>query len=264
MPLYDRPDLQGFLDRLNRRSILTDEERDAILGLPTHVEQVRSNRDFVRLGETTDHASLIAAGMVGRFEQTREGARQITAIHIPGDMADLHSVVQPTSTSALQALSVSTILKIPHSAIRTAAAQYPAIAEALWRDCMVDSTILSEWVVSIGRRNARMRIGHLFCELATRLELAPSDEDIVFMFPITQLQLADATGLTPVHVNRTLMGLRQDGLMTVRGQRVWIHDWEGLASAADFDADYLQMDIAPEQRLRIMEVCSPVQRIAAN
>lgn len=253
MPSSNRPNLQRFLDRLTRRSVLTNEEQQAILGLPSHAEQMRSNRDFVRLGEKVDHASLIVAGMVGRFEQTCDGARQITAIHIPGDMADLHSVVQPTTTSALQALAVSTVLKIPHGAIRAIAARYPAVAEALWRDCMVDATVLAEWVVNVGRRNARMRIAHVFCEVATRLGIAPAKGDIVFQFPMTQSQLADATGLTPVHVNRTMMGLRRDEILTVRGQTAWIHDWKALAEAGDFEADYLQMDIKPEERLRFVE-----------
>lgn len=248
-----RKDLQRFLDRLTSRSVLSDEEQQAVLNLPTHTEQVRSNRDFVRLGERIDHSCLIVEGMVGRFEQTCERARQITAFHLPGDMADLHSVVQPTTTSALQALSVSTILKIPHSAIRAIAARYPAVAEALWRDCMVDSTVLAEWVVNVGRRNARMRIAHIFCEVATRLGLAPARGDIVFDFPVTQSQLADATGLTSVHVNRTLMGLRADKVMSMQGRTAWIHDWEALAEAGDFDADYLQLDIKPEERLRFAE-----------
>lgn len=245
--------LHRFLDRLTSRSVLTQEEQQAVLSLPTHAEQVRSNHDFVRLGERIDHSCLVVAGMVGRFEQTCEGARQITAIHIPGDMADLHSVVQPTTTSALQALAVSTILKIPHAAIRSVASRYPAVAEALWRDCMVDSTILGEWVVNVGRRSARARIAHVFCEIATRLEAAPAKGEIVFQFPITQMQLADATGITPVHVNRTMMGLRRDKVMTVHGPRVWIHDWEALAEAGDFDADYLQRDVRFEQRMRIAQ-----------
>lgn len=96
-----------------------------------------------------------------------------------------------------------------------------------------------------------MRIAHVFCEVATRLGVTPAKGDIVFTFPVTQSQLADATGLTPVHVNRTLMALRRDGVMTVHGQTVWIHDWEALTEAGDFDPDYLQMDISPAQRVRI-------------
>ena len=248
-------DLQPFLDRLNSRSILTQQEQQAILDLPRHAEQVRSNRDFVRLGERVQHSCLVVDGIVGGFSQNSNGARQITAFFIPGDMADLQSVVQSTPTTALQALSVATILKIPHAAIRAVAARYPAIAAAFWRDCMVDTAVLAQWVVNIGRRDARARIAHLLCEAAVRLKAAPAKGDVVFPFAVTQLQMADATGLTPVHINRTIMALRKEELVTIRGHTVWIHDWEALTEVADFDPEYLQIDVRPEQRIRIAEAC---------
>src|SRR5579884_2374977 len=213
IPQFGRPNLQLFLDRLTSRSVLTQEEQQAVLDLPGHAEQVAAHRDFVPLGERVDHACLIVAGIVGRFDQSSEGRRQITAMHIRGDMCDLHSVVQPLPTSALQALSVATILRVPHAAIRSAAARYPAIAAAFWRDCMVDAAILSEWVVNVGRRDAKTRVAHLICELATRLHAGTGANDFAFDLPIKQAQLAEATALTAVHVNRTLQSLRTDGLL---------------------------------------------------
>lgn len=245
-----RPDLQRFLDRLTKRSVLTNQEQQAILNLPTRAEQVQPNRDFVRLGERLDHACLIVGGLVGRFEQTFNGVRQITALHIPGDMADLHSVVQPEATSALQALSTATILHIPHVAIRSVAAAHPAIAEALWRDCMVDAAILAEWVVNVGRRDARSRIAHVLCEMAVRSGVAPAGGKLFFPFPVTQIQLADVTGMTPVHVNRTIQSLRRDGLADVKCN-AYIHDWNALVAVGDFDPAYLQVDVKPQRPLAL-------------
>ena len=161
--LRPHSDLQPFLDRLTSRSVLTQPEQQAILDLPRHVEQVRSNRDFVRLGERVHHSCFVADGIVGGFGQNASGGRQITSFFIPGDMADLQSVVQPSPTTALQALSVATILKIPHAAIRAVAARYPAVAAAFWRDCMVDTAVLAQWVVNIGRRDARARASRTCC-----------------------------------------------------------------------------------------------------
>ncbi|NUR44755.1 MAG: Crp/Fnr family transcriptional regulator [Sphingomonas sp.] len=249
----NRPNLQRFLDRLTIRSILTEEEQEAVLSLPGQAEQVHGNQDFVRLGERVDHSCLIVAGIVGRFDQNGEGIRQITAMHIPGDMCDLHSVVQPTPTSALQALSVSTILRIPHTAIRSAAAEYPAVAEALWRDCMVDASILCEWVVNVGRRDAKMRVAHLLCEMASRLgAMVEGLDDIVFDLPVTQTQVADATALTPVHVNRTLQSLRAERLVDWHQRVVRLPRLKALMRLAEFDSDYLQSDVKPEERLRIV------------
>ncbi len=253
MPQQLQPNLQRFLDRLTSRSVLSDEEQQAILNLPTHAAQVQANRDFVRLDEVVDHACLIVEGLVGRFGQNAEGARQITAFHITGDMADLHSVVQPKGTAALQALSTATIARVPHRAIRAIAARYPPIAEALWRDCMVDSSILSQWVVNVGRRDAKTRMAHLLCEMAVRYRATHQSGAVLFHLPLTQTHLADATGLTPVHVNRTLKSLREEGVVFVSSGTVHIMKWEKLARLGDFDPTYLQADIKPEERIRIIE-----------
>lgn len=253
MVFSSRPNLQLFLDRLTSRSLLTEEEQQAILSLPGQAEQVRPNRDFVRQGERVDHACLIVAGMVGRFEQDRDGSRQITAMHIPGDMCDLHSVVQPLKTSALQALSITTILRVPHSSIRDTAERFPAVALALWRDCMVDASILSEWVMNVGRRDARARIAHLLCEMATRVGAVHDTDDVVFDFPATQMQIADATALTSVHVNRSLQQLRMEGLVEWRTGVVRLPRWKDLTAAAHFDPAYLHMDSRPVQRPRLLQ-----------
>ena len=248
--MASKSSLESFLSRLTKRSVLSAEERQAILDLPGQAMQVRANHDFVRLGERVDSSCLVVAGIVGRFDQTREGARQITALHIPGDMCDLHSVVQPVPTSALQALSVATIVRVPHASIRLIAAEYPAVAEAFWRDCEVDAAILAEWVVNVGRRNGRTRIAHLLCEMATRLADKPTGNDFVFDFPVTQMQLADATAMTAVHVNRTLQTLRADGLIEWHQRIIRVPDWSALAALAEFDSAYLQTRCKPGRQFR--------------
>lgn len=232
--------------------MLTEQERQAILDLPFRVVRTESNRDLVRLGEQVDHACFVAEGLVGRFDQNAKGERQITSLYIAGDMPDLLSVVQPTATSALVALSHCTVLHVPHRDLRQAMAAYPALAEAFWRDCMVDSMILAQWVVNLGRRSARARIAHLLCEMAYRYGLGREKGSAEYRFTMTQTHIADATGLTPVHVNRTLMGLLADGV-TVRSKKVRIADWHTLAAVGDFDSGYLQEDVRPQERLRIVQ-----------
>lgn len=244
--------LQPFLDRLTSRSRLDTVEQSAILDLPAHAAQVQTNSDFVRLDQKVDHACIVVEGIVGRFGQTAEGARQITALHLPGDAPDLHSVVQPKARSALQALTTATILRVPHVALRALAARFPAVAEAFWRDCMVDAAILSQWVVNVGRRDARTRMAHLFCEITARHKAKLLDGKGSYRFPLTQIHLADATGLTAVHVNRTLKALRNEGLLDARNGSVRILDWPALAYLGEFDPEYLQADMQPEERLRIV------------
>lgn len=240
--------LQLFVNRLASRSVLTDEEERAILSLNGQRKQIAAHVDFVRPGEQVDHSCLVVQGLVGRFGQNRDGARQITCLHIPGDMADLPSVVSPKSGWGLTALNATTILRLSHADLRRIAAMHPGIAEAFWRDCVADGSIFSEWVVNVGRRDAIARLAHLFCEMAIRCERAGQGDRHSFALPITQNDLGDATGLTGVHINRTLRELRTRSIVTVRSGKVIIHNWDQLVWTGDFDDAFLLLD-GPSPRL---------------
>ena len=249
----NRPNLQRFLNRVTSRSDLTVDEQQCILDLPGQAEQVQANGDFSSVGEHVDHVSLVVAGIVGSSHVDRDGVRQITAMHIPGDICDLHTVIEPTPTSSLQALSVATVLRVPHQAIRAATVRYPQLALALWRDTMVDASILAEWVVNVGRRDAKKRVAHLLCEMATRMAAVRHGDEVMFDLLLTQVHMADATALTAVHVNRTLQDLRADGLVDWRRQLVRLPRWHALVDFAEFDTVYLQNGMQPEQRLRVAQ-----------
>lgn len=241
--------LQLFVDRLTARSILSQEEQDAILALRTYRLDIKARHDFVLEDEESSYCCLIVAGLVGRFGQLTSGVRQITAFHIPGDMADLHTIVRPIGVGGLHALTDTTILRVPHDAIRALVARHPAIGEAMWRDCMLDAAILMQWVVNVGRRDARTRLAHIFCEMAIRYG-ADREAMTTYAFPITQEQLGEAAGLTGVHVNRSLKMLREDGLVTTMRGVVHVHDWKRLAKVGEFDAAYLVADTHPERQKR--------------
>jgi CRP-like cAMP-binding protein len=233
--------LQPFLDRLASHSDLGDNESRAILDLPARPAQIQTNRDFVRLGERVDQACFVVTGLVGRFGQNREGGRQITAVHLPGDIANLSSVVAPEARSALQALWVSTILCVPHEALRGAARRHPAIAEAFWRESAIEAAVLAEWIVNVGRRNAKSRVAHLLCEIASRVEGLGVRVGSTIPFPATQTHIADMLGLTSVHVNRMVQKLKEDGIVAVHSRMIHVLDWERLKKVGDFDPDYLRI-----------------------
>lgn len=205
------------------------------------------------LDEVVDHVSVVVKGIVARFGQNADGARQIIALHIAGDAPDLHTVVLPSDTVPLQALSTTTILRIRHADLRVLAARHPAVAEAFWRHSSVDAAITAKWVLNGGRRNAKTRIAHLLCEMAVRCGAVVGGGEVKFDFPLTQTHLADATGLTSVHVNRTLKALAAQDLLTLSGRRARIPDWARLVERGEFDAEYLQADFKPATRLRIMD-----------
>jgi len=238
---YPRRDLQRFVDRLTRRSVLTAEEQQAILDLPCHAQQVGSNKDFVALGDTVDHASFIVEGFVGRFDQTVEGKRQITAIHIPGDIADLHTLHLAPLDHELSALGPAVVAFMPHRAFRYMLDRSPHLTQAFWRDTFIRLGIMREWVTNLGRRDAIARVAHVVCELAVRLQNVDLAQNLSFSIPWTQTDLADACGISNVHANRVVQELRRHGLMDWDSRKVMIRDWDAVAKIGDFSDEYLQL-----------------------
>ena len=232
-------DLQHFLDRLLLRSALSQEERDAILDLPGEMKLVRANLDIVQEGEVVDHACLVVEGLLGRFQDLSDGRREITALHIPGDMPDLLAVPLPRVPFGITAICASKIIRVRRSALLEAATHHAGIAVAFMRDAAVDASILSTWVTNTGRRSAIERVAHLLCEMNVRLHAIGRGAANRFTMPCTQVHLADATGLTSVHVNRTLQTLKRRGLVSVSGHTFEILDWDVLKQIADFQPSYL-------------------------
>ena len=233
--------LARFVARLNRHSLLSDEEQQALLRMCCLPAQFQARRDIVPTNKTVDHACLIVKGLAGRFDLMRDGRRQVTALHLPGDMCDLHSVVQPYTAWSITAMTATSVLFVPHEDLQRLAIRYPGLAMAFWRDTAADSAVLAKWIGNLGRKDARARVAHLFCETGFRMEMIGLGTRRVFDLPLTQEQLADATGLTAVHVNRTLQGLRETGTLSFQSSRAEILDWNRLVEIAEFDSDYLML-----------------------
>lgn len=144
---------------------------------------------------------------------------------------------------SVQMLTDGKVAKISVDAIRELAFDRPRIGKALWMDTLVDGSIFREWIANIGRRDARTRIAHLLCELSLRLKVAGLGDETDYELPLTQEQLADATGLTSVHVNRTIKLLEKDGLIERTNPRlIRVPHWRNLANAGDFSSAYLHLD----------------------
>lgn len=235
------PQLERFVGRLNELTPLSTEDRQALLQLHGPVIQVRARADVVTPGSEVGCAYLLLHGLVARFTQLKSGLRQLVVLHIPGDTADLHTVPVPRPSTALEALTTSTLMCLPLINLRSLALQRPAIAQALWAYAAVDAAILARWSASLARQSARGRMAHLLCELKVRLERAGLAHHSEFELNMTQGQLGDALGLTPVHVNRTLQSLRKGDLIATNGSWVTIKDWDALVDLGEFEADYLQL-----------------------
>jgi CRP-like cAMP-binding protein len=170
------------------------------------------------------------------------GGRQIVAIHLKGEMVDLQNSMLEVADHSVQMLTNGTVAMVPREQVQRVCAERPAVARAMWIDTLVDGSIFREWITNVRRRNARTRIAHLLCEFSLRLKLAGLGEDDQYELPMTQEQLADATGLTAVHVNRTIKVLDREGLIARTTPRsIQIGDWKKLAEAGDFDSNYMHL-----------------------
>lgn len=237
--------LAPLLRKLERQSPLSGDDRAAILSLPYKLRSVPPGTHLLRDGDRPDHVTALLSGFAYLHKLTGEGARQIVSIHIAGDIVDLHNSLLHASDHNIQTLSAAEVASIPSQALRDLTLSHPMAGRALWISTLIDAAIYREWVVNVGRRDALTRIAHLLCELALRLEVAGLAESGSFDLPMTQEQLADATGLTAVHVNRVLKKLGEDGVIERDGRSIRIADWRQIARVGDFNAQYLHSEATP-------------------
>lgn len=210
---------------------------EAIIGAPVQFE---AREDVVREGDYPDHVNLVVEGWLCRYKQLEDGRRQITALMLPGDMCDIFVLDRMDhSIGTLTAAKVSAISRLQVEAI---AADHPRLNRTLWWDMLLTAAIQREWTVNLGQRTAFERVGHLFCELFTRLKTVGLADGSSFALPITQADLANALGLSVVHMNRTLQDLRRSGLIVLKGRVLTIPDVAALKTASMFDPNYLHLE----------------------
>lgn len=232
----------SFFLKTHRVPVLDAEEGGALEAAVAQTGTFAARQIIVRKQLPLTQCTLLLDGFVERYRDTPEGRRQILAIHIPGDFVDLHSYPLKRLEHSVAAITDVRVAFFPHPAIRALTEKSATLTELLWRSTVIDAAINREWIVSVGARSAIVRLAHLFCEMYVRLERIGLAPERTFPLPLTQVDLADATGLTAVHANRMLRQLREQGLVAFRQGSVEILDWERLRRFADFDAAYLFLD----------------------
>jgi CRP-like cAMP-binding protein len=218
------------------------DDEAAILALPHRNKVIERLGYVVRERETTEHSCVMLSGFAIRHKIVANGARQILAIHMKGDIVDLQNSFLGVADHGVQVLTRSEVAFMPVADVQRLAFERPRVGLAMWMDTLVDGSVFREWIANVGRRDAHTRIAHLLCEFSLRLKVAGLGEATDYELPMTQEQLADCTGLTPVHVNRTLKLLEAENLITRETSRsIVIGDWKKLAEAGDFDSNYLHL-----------------------
>lgn len=241
--------LQLLLDVLELRSTLSGDDRQAVLALPHSMKSLAPGTYVVREGEPPTGCGVLVAGFAYRQKLTGDGGRQILSIHIPGDALDFQNIFLNTADHSVQMLTGGHVALIPRADIQKIARSSASIGHAILLNILVDASIFREWILNVGRRDAKSRLAHVLCELAVRLDAHGLADDMGYHLPMTQAELADALGLTPVHLNRVIRGLEADGLIVRSKRDVTFPDWERMRDLADFNDRYLHLAVQKSSEL---------------
>ncbi len=241
--MTDSNPLNLLLRKLETHVALTAEDREAVLALPYTVRTLEPHSYTVREGERPTACAVLLSGFAYRQKLTSDGARQILALHIPGEPLDFQNMFLDEADHNVQMLTRGELAIIPREEVQALAQSRSAISYAILVTILVEASIFREWIVNVGRRDARARLAHLLCEMGSRLEAQGLAEDYGYQLPMTQEQLADALGLTPVHVNRTIKSLEADGLVARRGRNISFPDWQRMQDVGDFNRRYLHLTL---------------------
>jgi CRP-like cAMP-binding protein len=233
--------LESLLRKLEHWHPLNEEDRQAVLALPHVTRDLTANQFLVWDGDRPQNTCLILSGFAFRHKIAGNGSRQILSIHMKSDLIDLQNSLLGVADHNVQMITAGSVALIPVDAIRDIAFRIPAVGMAMWYETLVEGSIFREWILNVGRRDAFTAIGHLLCEFALRMDVAELGKSTNYELPLTQEQLADAVGLTSVHVNRTLMRLEEEGHIRRSKRTIHIDDWQALAKVADFEPRYLHL-----------------------
>jgi CRP-like cAMP-binding protein len=220
---------------------LDPEELAAIDGLLQDRQNLPRHHEIVRAGDSSAKLHILLDGWAIRYKILTSGVRQVVALVLPGDPCDLDGILVNRQDSSVATISAATIATVPRDALLGIGRTYPRLADMLLWLTTLDNAMMSERVASLVKRSAQESVAHLFCELALRLATVGMQKGNSFPMLLTQELIGDTLGLTPVHVNRVLQGLRSDGLIELREQVLTITDWQGLKAIAGFEASYLHL-----------------------
>jgi len=220
---------------------LTPEDREAVLQVDGEVRSLKRHEDVVKAGDRPTTSVVVLRGFLQRYVSRRDGSRQIHAFYIPSDAPSLESLQLDRMDNSLCAVVPSTVGLVPHSELLALMHGRPDLLRLIWRSSLIQAAMFREWLMRNSRLPADAAMAHLFCEMYHRSKAAGLVEHGSCEMPVTQEMLADALGLTGVHVNRTLQTLRDTGAVEHKGGRLFVHDFDRLADYADFDPRYLHL-----------------------
>ena len=228
--------------KLEAFTSLSKDDRAALSSISRNIRYVDARRDLISEGDKPRFVHLVLDGWACRYKALPDGKRQIVSLFVPGDFCDLNVYILRHMDHSIGAITRLKVAMITPDEMGSLTAERPRVTQALWWHELVTVAIQREWTLNLGQRSAYERLAHLLTELYLRLDAVRRARDGRCDFPLTQNDLADATGLTSVHVNRTLQELRRDALIELERKQLHIRDLKRMMDVAMFNPNYLHLD----------------------
>jgi CRP-like cAMP-binding protein len=265
LPKRSGPEAFGPLIRKLRSlgGLESDTESDAVLDCIKVRAGSSRGEDIIAPGSSRRHSTVLLEGVACLYERLKDGNRQIYAFQYPGDFCDFHQHVLPESNNevAVAAMTYCSIGIIEHKDLEQLIAQFPSLGLALWRATMLEASIFRKRLLNVGRQPALQRVAHLLCEQLARREAVGINNATI---PLTQMDLADAAGLSIVHVNRVFQELRRLDALSKEGRTIKVVNRERLVGLASFDGNYLNMPrLLSNWQVKIERASAPAERSSA-
>jgi CRP-like cAMP-binding protein len=239
--------------KLSRFAPLSDSDVSVLEGMCQREERFQTGTKIIVEGEMPRSAFVVTRGMACRYRIMPDGRRQILTILIPGDFFDLHGFLLKAMDHSIATVGPTRIAAIARETVMDLVQNHRRLGAALWWCAMQEQAMLRERIVALGRRSARGRLAYFLCELVWRQRAIGMTENHAIRLPFRQTDLADALGLTSVHINRVLQGFRREGLLTLERQRLTLRGIEGLQAISGLTPDYLKLNTTPPEVLRYFD-----------
>ena len=240
-------DMAPLVRKLANFAPLTAQDERVLGGIGSSNEAFAAGSLIIGEGEVPRSVFVLTEGLACRYRDMPDGRRQIMTFLLPGDLCEMHVFLVKAMDHSIAAISPVRLAAVSRDTVLDLLFNRPRIAAALWWSSLQEEAILRERIVALGRRNAHGRIAYLLCEILWRCQAVGLELDQVVSLPLSQIDLADTLGLTPVHVNRVLKQLRHGGLIALSNRVLTILDLPGLQDMAGFDSSYLHLGGAPEE-----------------
>ncbi|OAF10025.1 cyclic nucleotide-binding protein [Bradyrhizobium centrolobii] len=240
--MLDRSLTEPAIRRLNALRPLSAEASAALeQAILEGMQRAGSGEDLISEGDPVDSVRIVLSGWLSRYKTLEDGRRQIVNFVFPGETCDAHAFLLSVMDHSIATMTPVVYSEIKRARFESLVASDGSLAEAFWCETLLSNAIQREWAINLGRRVALERVAHLFCEIFERLRPVGMIDGNSCLMPVTQMDLADATGLSVVHLNRTLQELRATGLIVLRERTLTVSDLDALKDAALYSPSYLQL-----------------------